>query len=120
MLSIRHIYFDDHQSFDDFEFEGNEYCVSTVYLVLGDEDGGNIFYFDITNDYDPSSDHIIIKDYKIYFRKKAIFVMKSFDKYILRNFLNALIEEKSTNKIENEISHPLSNYFHWEFDNYFP
>ena len=62
----------------------------------------------------------IIKDYEVYFRNKAIFVMKDFAKYILLNFINALIEEKSINKTESEIPHSLSNYFYWEFDNYVP
>lgn len=46
--------------------------------------------------------------------------MKDFDKYILLNFINALIEEKSINETESEIPHSLSNYFYWEFDNYVP
>ena len=120
MVSIQHIYFDDHQSFDDFEFESSDYFVLTVNLLLGNEQGSNIFYFDVTNDYYPSSDNIIIKDYEVYFRKKAIFVMKDFDKYILLNFISALIEEKSINETESEIPHFLSNYFYWEFDNYVP
>ena len=120
MLSIQHIYFADHQSFDDFEFKNSDYFVLTVYLTLGDEKGNSLFYFDVTNDYYPGSDHIIIKDYEVYFRKKAEFVMKDFDKYILLNFINALIKENSIDKNENEISNSLSKYFHWEFDNYIP
>ena len=120
MLSIQHIYFADHQSFDDFEFKNSDYFVLTVYLTLGDEKGSSLFYFDVTNDYYPGSDHIIIKEYEVYFRKKAEFVMKDFDKYILLNFINALIKENSIDKNENEISNSLSKYFHWEFDNYIP
>lgn len=37
MVSIQHIYFDDHQSFDDFEFESSDYFVLTVNLLLGNE-----------------------------------------------------------------------------------
>ena len=118
MLSIQHIYFDDHQSFDDFEFKNSDCFVLTVYLALGNERRRSLFYFDVTNDYSLSSDRIIIKDYEVYFRKKAEFVMKDFDKYILLNFINALIEEKSIDKNENEIPKSLSKYFHWEFDNY--
>lgn len=120
MLSIQHIYFDDHQNFDDFELKSSDYFVLMVNLLLGNEQGSDIFYFDVTNDYVPSSDHLIIKDYGVYFRKKATFVMKDFDKYILLNFINALIKEESINKKENEISNSLSRYFHWEFDNYVP
>ena len=118
MLSIQYIYFDDHQSFDDFEFKNSGYFVLTVYLALGDDRSSSLFYFDVTNDYSLSSDHIVIKNYEVYFRKKAEFVMKDFNKYILLNFINALIEERSINKNENEILNSLSNYFHWEFDNY--
>lgn len=118
MLSIQYIYFNDHQSFDDFEFKSSDYFVSTVNLLLGNEQGSDIFYFDVTNDYVPSSDHIIIKGHEVYFRKKAEFVMKNFDKYILLNFINALIKENSINKNESEISNSLSKYFHWEFDSY--
>ncbi|SJN30246.1 hypothetical protein CZ794_06785 [Psychrobacter sp. JB385] len=46
--------------------------------------------------------------------------MKNLDKYILFNFINALIKEESIDKNENEISNGLSKYFHWEFDNYVP
>ena len=118
MVSIQHIYFDDHQSFDDFEFESNGYFVLTVYLILVDEAGSSLFYFDITSDYIPRSDRILIKNYEICFRKKAVFVMKSFDKYNLLSFINTLIEEKSINKTPDEVLRTLSNYFHWEFDNY--
>lgn len=120
MLSIQHIYFDDHQSFDSFEFKNSDYFVLTVYLILGEDRGSSLFYFDVTNDYCPSSDNIIMKDYEVYCRKKAIFVMKNLDKYILLNFINALIKEEIIDKNENEISNGLSKYFHWEFDNYVP
>lgn len=120
MVSIQYIHFDDHQSFDSFELKNSDYFVLTVYLTLGDENSSSLFYFDVTNDYYPSFDHIVITNYEIYFRKKAIFVMKDFDKYILLNFINALIKENSIGKNENETSNSLSKYFHWEFDNYIP
>ena len=120
MLSIQYIYFNDHQSFNDFELESNGYFVLVVYLILANEAGSSLFYFDITNDYIPRSDRILINSYEIFFRKKAVFVMESFDKYSLLSFINTLIKEISINKTQDEILSTLSNYFYWKFDNYVP
>lgn len=120
MMSIQYISFEDHQSFDGFEFRGGDYFDLNVNLTLGDEKGGDNFYFYITNDYDSSCDEIVIEDYEIYFRKKGVFVMKCFDKQILLDFIKSLIKDKGNNQNPSEVSTDLSEYFHWEFDNYVP
>ena len=46
--------------------------------------------------------------------------MKCFDKQILLDFIKSLIKDKGNNQNPSEVSTDLSEYFHWEFDNYVP
>ncbi len=120
MLTIQYISFEDHQDFDDFELQDDDYFDLTINLLLGNEIGSEIYYFNLVNDYIESSDRTVIERNDIYFREKGMFVTKVFDKYSLLNFVKNLVEENTSNKNSDEQSTNLSKYFHWEFDNYIP
>ena len=120
MLTVQHISFEDHQDFDNFELQGDDYFNLTVNLLLGNEIGSDIYYFNLVNDYRENSDRTVIEQNAIFFREKGIFVTKVFDKYSLLNFVKTLVEENTSNKNSDEQSTNLSRYFHWEFDNYIP
>lgn len=120
MLTIQYISFEDHQDFDDFELQDDDDFDLTVNLLLGNEIGSEIYYFNLVNDCIESSDRTVIERNDIYFREKGIFVTRVFDKYSLLNFVKNLVEENTSNKNSNEQSTNLSKYFHWEFDNYIP
>ncbi|WP_218689643.1 Imm8 family immunity protein [Psychrobacter sp. BF1] len=120
MLIIKYISFEDHQDFNDFELQNDEYFNLAVNLLVGNELGSDIYYFDLVSDYRESSDIKVIEHNDIYFREKGIFVTKVFNKYSLFDFIKNLVEKNTYNKNSNEQSNNLSKYFHWEFDNYVP
>ena len=119
MLTVQHISFEDHQDFDDFELQDDCFNL-TVNLLLGNEIGSDIYYFNLINDYREKSDRAVIKQNDIFFREKGVFVTKVFDKYSLLNFVKILVKENTSNKNSDEQSTNLSKYFRWEFDNYIP
>lgn len=120
MLIIKYISFEDHQDFNDFELQNDEYFNLAVNLLVGNELGSDIYYFDLVSDYRESSDIKVIEHNDIYFREKGIFVTKVFNKYSLFDFIKNLVEKNTYNKNSDEQSNNLSKYFHWEFDNYVP
>lgn len=120
MLIIKYISFEDHQDFNDFELQNDEYFNLAVNLLVGNELGSDIYYFDLVSDYRESSDIKVIEHNDIYFREKGIFVTKVFNKYSLFDFIKNLVEKNTYNKNSDEQSNNLSKYFHWEFDNYAP
>ncbi|MFK3916611.1 Imm8 family immunity protein [Psychrobacter sp. NPDC078501] len=120
MLTVQYISFEDHQDFDDLELQGDDYFNLTVNLLLGNEIGSDIYYFNLVNDYREKSDRAVIEQNDIFFREKGVFVTKVFDKYSLLNFVKTLVKENTSNKNSDEQSTSLSKYFHWEFDNYIP
>ena len=115
MIKIKDVFFEYTEDFDDFEdsqFDSEIYFVLNITLLLGDEDASSFFYFDLTNDYVPSLDKKVLENIDVYFRRKGLFVIKSFDKITLMNFLQKFIANKDVNS--------LTKYFNWEFDNYVP
>lgn len=112
MIKIKDIFFEQTERFDDFLPPNEIYFVINITLILGDKDKSSFFYFDLTNDYDESSDRKILEDVEVYFRKKGLFIINVFDKTILLKFLQEFILNKN---IED-----LVEYFYWEFDDYIP
>ncbi|MBU5615831.1 MULTISPECIES: Imm8 family immunity protein [unclassified Psychrobacter] len=120
MLTLQYISFEDHQDFADFELKGYDGFNLMINLLLGDELGSDIYHFNLVNDYEKSSDKIIIENKNIYFREKGIFVMEVFNKHDLLCFIKDLVKKSTLNKGLDEQLVSLSKYFHWEFDNYVP
>ncbi len=70
MLTVQHISFEDHQDFDDFELQ-DDYFNLTVNLLLGNEIGSDIYYFNLVNDYREKSDRAVIEQNDIFLEKRV-------------------------------------------------
>lgn len=119
MLKVHDLYFEHYQKFDDFELDSKGYVVINVTFSLCNESGESLFYFDLSNDINLDSDYQLLNNFGIFFRTKGKFTFYQFNKYELKSFLLKLIEIETKFLASNqETLLKISEYFHWEYDNY--
>lgn len=120
MLYLHEIYFEHTESFEGFNLASYDFFNINVTFKIGEELEVDNFSFDITNYCDSESTSKIYKELDIYFIKKGELAMKYFDKKIILQFLNHVVNEANLLNSKNVLDKYclFRKYFNWEYDNY--
>lgn len=120
MLYLHEIYFEHTESFEDFNLASSDFFSINVTFKIGEELEGDNFSFDIINYCNLELISKIYKELDIYFIKKGELAMKSFDKKIILEFLNYVVNEANLLNSKNVLDKYciFRKYFNWEYDNY--